>query len=94
MTPTDIRSRCTTKSSPPAASDRESAKAQRAARSWAERSYHNLVYFHEVDKAGQFAAWEQPDLFAKEICAAFRPLRQPAGYHRTRGAGRWQGAIA
>jgi hypothetical protein len=26
-----------------------------APRSWTERSYHNLIYFHEVDKGGHFA---------------------------------------
>ena len=49
----------------------------RAPRSWAERSYHNLIYFNEVDKGGHFAAWEQPALFSAELRAAFRPLRQP-----------------
>ena len=47
----------------------------RAPRSWTERSYHNLIYFHQVDKGGHFAAWEQPQLFAEEIRAAFRSLR-------------------
>jgi pimeloyl-ACP methyl ester carboxylesterase len=47
----------------------------RAPRSWAERAYHKLIYFHEVDKGGHFAAWEQPELFATEIRAAFRSLR-------------------
>jgi pimeloyl-ACP methyl ester carboxylesterase len=47
----------------------------RAPRSWAERSYHKLIYFHEVNKGGRFAAWEQPELFAAEIRAAFRSLR-------------------
>ena len=47
----------------------------RAPRSWAERSYHNLIYFHEVGKGGHFAAWEQPELFAEELRAAFRSLR-------------------
>jgi pimeloyl-ACP methyl ester carboxylesterase len=47
----------------------------RAPRSWAERSYHNLIYFNEVDKGGHFAAWEQPELFAAEVRAAFRALR-------------------
>jgi pimeloyl-ACP methyl ester carboxylesterase len=47
-----------------------------APRSWAERAYpHNLVYFSEVDRGGHFAAWEQPDLFAAEMRAAFRSLR-------------------
>ena len=47
----------------------------RAPRSWAERAYHKLIYFHEVDKGGHFAAWEQPELFASELRAAFRSLR-------------------
>jgi len=47
----------------------------RAPRSWAEKSYPNLVYFNEVDKGGHFAAWEEPQLFATEIRAAFRSLR-------------------
>ena len=47
----------------------------RAPRSWAERSYHNLAYYHAVDKGGHFAAWEQPELFSEEIRAAFRSLR-------------------
>jgi pimeloyl-ACP methyl ester carboxylesterase len=46
-----------------------------APRSWTERAYPNLIYFNEVDKGGHFAAWEQPDLFAHEIRAAFRSLR-------------------
>jgi pimeloyl-ACP methyl ester carboxylesterase len=46
-----------------------------APRSWAEQSYHKLIYFHKVDKGGHFAAWEQPELFADDIRAAFRPLR-------------------
>jgi pimeloyl-ACP methyl ester carboxylesterase len=46
-----------------------------APRSWAEKAYPNLIYFNEVDKGGHFAAWEQPQLFAKEIRAAFRSLR-------------------
>ncbi|PKA41524.1 epoxide hydrolase 1 [Rhizobium sullae] len=47
----------------------------RAPRSWAERCYHNLIYFHEADNGGHFAAWEQPQLFTQEVRAAFRPLR-------------------
>jgi pimeloyl-ACP methyl ester carboxylesterase len=47
----------------------------RAPRAWVERTYPNLIYFHEVDKGGHFAAWEQPQLFAEEIRAAFRSLR-------------------
>jgi len=32
-------------------------------------------HFNEVDKGGHFAAWEQPQLFAAELRAAFRSLR-------------------
>jgi pimeloyl-ACP methyl ester carboxylesterase len=46
-----------------------------APRSWAERAYPNLIYYNQVDKGGHFAAWEEPELFATEIRAAFRPLR-------------------
>ena len=42
---------------------------------WARRAYKNLIYFHEVDKGGHFAAWEQPELFSAELRAAFRSLR-------------------
>ena len=51
----------------------------RAPRSWAQRAYHKLIYFHEVDKGGHFAAWEQPELFSAEIRAAFKSLRPADG---------------
>jgi pimeloyl-ACP methyl ester carboxylesterase len=47
----------------------------RAPRSWVELGYPNLTYFHEADRGGHFAAWEEPELFATEIRAAFRSLR-------------------
>jgi len=47
----------------------------RAPETWARSAYRNLIYFHEVDKGGHFAAWEQPELFSAELRAAFRPLR-------------------
>lgn len=47
----------------------------RAPRSWAEKTYANLIYWNEVDRGGHFAAFEQPDLFARELRAAFRSLR-------------------
>src|SRR5499427_5457821 len=47
----------------------------RAPRSWVERGYPNLIYFHEADKGGHFAAWEEPELFSEEIRTAFRSLR-------------------
>src|SRR5215468_5027053 len=50
--------------------------AYRPPESWARRAYKNLIYFHQVDKGGHFAAWEQPQLFAEEMRAAFRSLRE------------------
>jgi pimeloyl-ACP methyl ester carboxylesterase len=47
----------------------------RTPRSWVEASYPNVVYFHEVDKGGHFAAWEEPELFSSELRAAFSSLR-------------------
>ncbi|WP_443947070.1 epoxide hydrolase family protein [Pedobacter sp. AW1-32] len=47
----------------------------RAPKSWAQRNYHNLIYFNEVDKGGHFAAWEEPQLLAEELRKAFKSLR-------------------
>ena len=44
-------------------------------RSWVEAVYPDLAYFNEVDRGGHFAAWEEPDLFAAEMRAAFKSLR-------------------
>jgi pimeloyl-ACP methyl ester carboxylesterase len=49
----------------------------RTPRSWAEKSYPTLSYFAEAERGGHFAAWEEPELFAAELRAAFHPLRQP-----------------
>jgi pimeloyl-ACP methyl ester carboxylesterase len=46
-----------------------------APRSWAEKAYPSLTYFNEVDRGGHFAAWEEPELFATEVRAAFESLR-------------------
>ena len=47
----------------------------RAPRSWVEKGYPTLTYFHEAGKGGHFAAWEEPELFATEVRAAFTSLR-------------------
>ena len=47
----------------------------RTPRSWVEQAYPTLAYFNKADKGGHFAAWEEPELFATEIRAAFRSLR-------------------
>jgi pimeloyl-ACP methyl ester carboxylesterase len=46
-----------------------------APRSWAEKAFPKLIYYHKLDKGGHFAAWEQPALFAEELRAAFRSIR-------------------
>jgi pimeloyl-ACP methyl ester carboxylesterase len=46
-----------------------------APRSWTERAYHKLIYYNKVDEGGHYAAWEQPQLFSKEVRAGFRSLR-------------------
>jgi len=47
----------------------------RAPRSWVEKLYPHVMYFHEADRGGHFAAWEEPQLFSEEIRTGFRPLR-------------------
>lgn len=51
------------------------AEIYRAPKTWTQRAYPTLHYFNEVDKGGHFAAWEQPQLFAEEMRAAFKSLR-------------------
>ena len=45
-------------------------------RTWAEKAFPKLIYYNRLDKGGHFAAWEQPELFSKEMRAAFRSLRK------------------
>jgi pimeloyl-ACP methyl ester carboxylesterase len=47
----------------------------RAPRSWVEQGYPTLTYFHQAERGGHFAAWEEPELFSEEIRAAFKSLR-------------------
>jgi pimeloyl-ACP methyl ester carboxylesterase len=46
-----------------------------APRSWVEMAYPTLVYFNTASRGGHFAAWEEPEVFAAEIRAAFRAVR-------------------
>jgi pimeloyl-ACP methyl ester carboxylesterase len=46
-----------------------------APRSWVETVYPGLAYFNEVDKGGHFAAWEEPELFTREVRATFKSMR-------------------
>lgn len=45
-------------------------------RTWAEKAYPNLVHYNKVEKGGHFAAWEQPEILAKELRDGFRSLRK------------------
>ena len=51
-------------------------ESYQAPETWARRAYPNLAYFHEADKGGHFAAWEEPQLYSEELRAAFGPLRE------------------
>ena len=46
-----------------------------APRSWTEKAYPKLIYYHQAEKGGHFAAWEQPMIFARELRAAFKSVR-------------------
>jgi pimeloyl-ACP methyl ester carboxylesterase len=46
-----------------------------APRSWAARAYPKMIYFNKLPKGGHFAAWEQPELFVREMREGFRSLR-------------------
>jgi pimeloyl-ACP methyl ester carboxylesterase len=46
-----------------------------APRHWVKTAYHNLIYYNEAEKGGHFAAWEEPEIFAREMRAAFKSLR-------------------
>ena len=54
---------------------RKAREIFQAPRSWVEASYPNLAYFNKADRGGHFAAWEEPELFAAEMRAAFSSLR-------------------
>ncbi|MFC3941353.1 epoxide hydrolase [Pseudomonas gingeri NCPPB 3146 = LMG 5327] len=51
------------------------AETYRPPRAWAEAAWANLFYWNEVEKGGHFAAFEQPDIFAREMWRAFRAFR-------------------
>jgi pimeloyl-ACP methyl ester carboxylesterase len=65
----------TTEISLPVATTVFGEDAFRPPESWARRAYPKLIYYHQVPKGGHFAAWEQPELFASELRAAFKSLR-------------------
>jgi hypothetical protein len=42
----------------------------------AEKRFTKLVYFNELEKGGHLAAFEQPEMFVREVRACFRQIRQ------------------
>ena len=36
----------------------------------------NLIYYNQLHKGGHFAAWEQPQLFSREVRLGLRSLRK------------------
>jgi epoxide hydrolase len=46
-------------------------------RKWMEASYTNIQHWREMPKGGHFAAFEQPDLFVREVRNFFRTVRRP-----------------
>jgi pimeloyl-ACP methyl ester carboxylesterase len=47
----------------------------RPSRRWADKHMSNIIHWNELDRGGHFAAWEQPDLWVKEIRACFGKVR-------------------
>ena len=47
----------------------------RTSRRWAEKRFHNLIYWNELPEGGHFAALEQPGLYVEELRRCFRALR-------------------
>ncbi len=44
-------------------------------RKWMEAGYANIAHWSEMPKGGHFAAFEQPELFVKEVRDYFRKIR-------------------
>jgi pimeloyl-ACP methyl ester carboxylesterase len=47
----------------------------RTSRRWAEKRFEKLIHFEEMEKGGHFAAFEQPELYVREVRACFRKVR-------------------
>lgn len=59
----------------PAAISNFPKEITKAPRPWTERIFRNLVYWNQCERGGHFAAWEQPDLFVRELRQAFALMR-------------------
>jgi pimeloyl-ACP methyl ester carboxylesterase len=47
----------------------------RTSKRWADKRFEKLIHFVEMDKGGHFAAFEQPELYVREVRACFRKVR-------------------
>ena len=52
---------------------------QRPSRRWAEKRFTDIRYWGEPERGGHFAAFEQPQLFVRELRSFFRLVRLAAG---------------
>jgi pimeloyl-ACP methyl ester carboxylesterase len=48
---------------------------QRPSRRWAAKRFTDIRYWNEPERGGHFAAFEQPELFVREVRAFFRLVR-------------------
>jgi len=46
-------------------------------RSWAERTY-NVTHYTRMPRGGHFAAYEQPELLARDLTEFFRAMKEIA----------------
>ncbi|WP_284293468.1 epoxide hydrolase N-terminal domain-containing protein [Luteimicrobium album] len=46
----------------------------RPSRRWAERRYADIRYWGTPERGGHFAAWEQPEIYVRELRASFRAI--------------------
>jgi epoxide hydrolase len=46
----------------------------RPSRRWAARRFTNIVHWSEPERGGHFAAWEQPELFVRDVRATLRAI--------------------
>ena len=44
-------------------------------RAWSEKIYTNIHRWTEAERGGHFAAFEQPEIFVREVRDAFRAFR-------------------
>ena len=51
----------------------------RPSRRWAARRFADIRYWGEPLRGGHFGAWEQPEVFVREIRAGFRAIAGAAG---------------